>query len=117
MNIVIISNLDYNFSAKISKICNDNNDSIFFCDSLNELAAKQISDSLVVIDYDDSIDNIDKIHNISKKLYKVTFCIIMKDINSSIQKKLNDFGYDLIMSKQSFLINFSTIKKQFLLQK
>jgi len=117
MNIVVISNLDYNFSAKISKICNDNDDDIFFCDSLNELAAKQISDSLVVIDYDDSVENIDKIRNMSKKLSKVSFCIIMKDVNSSVQKKLTNYGCDLVMSKQSFLINFSTIKKQFLLKK
>ena len=41
----------------------------------------------------------------------------MKNINSDIQKKLTQLGFDLIMSKQSFLINFSTIKKQFLLQK
>jgi len=117
MNIVVISNLDYNFSAKISKICNDNDDDIFFCDSLNEFATKQISDSLVVIDYDDSVENIDKISNISKKLTKVTFCIIMKDVNSSVQKELTNYGCDLVMSKQSFLINFSTIKKQFQLKK
>ena len=68
MNIVVISKLDYNFSAKISKICNDNNDDILFCDSLNELSAKQISDSLVVIDYDDSFEKFEKIDKLIKKI-------------------------------------------------
>tara|TARA_Y100001936_G_C16043357_1_gene653062 strand:+ start:953 stop:1306 length:354 start_codon:yes stop_codon:yes gene_type:complete len=117
MKVVVISNTDYNFSAKFSKICNDHSDDLLFCDDLISLSKKNISDSLIVVDYDDSIDDLDKIKAVSKKNLNSTFCIIMNVINSTIQRKLTHQGFDLIMSKQSFLINFSTIKKQFLLQK
>lgn len=117
MNIVIISNTDYNFSAKFSKICNDNSDDLLFCDHLEDLVNKNITNSLIIIDYDDNIDHTRNIKDISEKLLNTTFCIIMKNVNSSAQKRLTHLGFDLVMSKQSFLINFSTIKKQFLSQK
>ena len=83
----------------------------------NRLSKKNVSNSLIILDYDDEVENLDKVKSISKTISNSTFCIIMKNINSDTQKKLTQLGYDLIMSKQSFLINFSTIKKQFLLQK
>ena len=117
MKVVVISNTDYNFSAKLSKICNDQSDDLLFCDDFIDLSKKNVSNSLIILDYDDEEENLDKVKSISKKISNSTFCIIMKNINSDTQKKLTKLGFDLIMSKQSFLINFSTIKKQFLLQK
>ena len=117
MKVVIISNRDYNFSAKLSKICNDQSDDLLFCDDFIDLSKKNISNSLIILDYDDEVENLDKVKSISKTISNSTFCIIMKNINSDTQKNLTQLGFDLIMSKQSFLINFSTIKKQFLLQK
>ena len=117
MKVVVISNTDYNFSAKLSKICNDQSDDLLFCDDLIDVSKKNVSNSLIILDYDDRLEDLDKIKTISQKISNSTFCIIMKNINSDTQKKLTQIGFDLIMSKQSFLINFNTIKKQFLLKK
>ena len=117
MKVVVISNTDYIFSAKLSKICNDQSDDLLFCDDFIDLSKKNVTNSLIILDYDDEVENLDKVKSISKTISNSTFCIIMNNINSSAQRRLTQLGFDLIMSKQSFLINFSTIKKQFLLQK
>ena len=117
MKVVVISNTDYIFSAKLSKICNDQSDDLLFCDNFIDLSKKNVTNSLIILDYDDEVENLNKVKSISKTISNSTFCIIMTNINSDIQRKLTQLGFDLIMSKQSFLINFSTIKKQFLLQK
>ena len=40
MKVVVISNTDYNFSAKLSKICNDQSDDLLFCDDFIDLSKK-----------------------------------------------------------------------------
>ena len=58
MKIVVISNTDYNFSAKLSKICNDQSDDLLFYDDFIDLSKKNVSNSLIILDYDDEVENL-----------------------------------------------------------
>ena len=67
MKVVVISNTDYIFSAKLSKICNDQSDDLLFCDDFIDLSKKNVSNSLIILDYDDEVENLNKVKSISKK--------------------------------------------------
>ena len=52
--------------------------------------------------------------NSIKDIDNFTCCILIDKMESKIQKQATDLGFDIIMTKQLFLMNFKTIKSQVL---
>jgi len=112
MKLFIFSNDDYNFSAKIAKICDLGSDSLDFCDNYKKLNNIKIKDDvLVLVDYDDVNFDLKILIGI-KKIYNFKCCLIMSKIEKSIHKKALEIGCDIVITKSNFLMNYKTIKEQ-----
>ncbi len=115
MKIIVFSKSDYTFSAKLSKICDLYSDELVFFDkfeSLKEIESK--TDALVIIDYNDYNDSLKDAIILIKNRSQYSSCILIDKMESKIQKKVTDIGFDIIMTKQLFLMNIKTIKSQIL---
>ena len=115
MKIILFSETDYNFSAKLAKICNIESYKLLFYDNFNSIDSfKNENNILLIIDFNDYKNNLDSIINSIKSVANFPICILVDKIESKIQKKLTKIGFDIIMSKSMFLMNIKTIKNQVL---
>ena len=115
MKFVVFSESDYNFSAKLSKICDLHSDELSFLNKFDSLKkVENQKDILLIIDFNDYCNRLNIIINSIKNIDNFPCCILIDKMESKIQKKLTDMGFDIIMTKQMFLMNFKTIKSQVL---
>jgi len=113
MKIVVFSESDYNFSAKLSKICNSQSDQLFFLNDFESLKKFQNQKKiLLIIDFNDYRNKLKFVFNSIKSIDNFPSCILIDIIESKIQKEATDIGFDIIMTKQMFLVNILTIKNQ-----
>ena len=113
MKIILFSESDYNFSAKLAKICNLESDELLFFDNFNSLQSfKEKSNILLIIDFNDYQNNLVSIITLIKSIANFPTCVLVDKMESKIQKKLTKMGFDIIMSKAMFLMNIKTIKSQ-----
>ena len=113
MKIILFSESDYNFSAKLAKICNLESDELLFFDNFNSLQSfKEQSNILLIIDFNDYQNNLVSIITLIKSIANFPTCVLVDKMESKIQKKLTKMGFDIIMSKAMFLMNIKTIKSQ-----
>ena len=113
MKIILFSESDYNFSAKLAKICDLESDELLFFDNFNSLKSfKNQHNILLIIDFNDYKNKLDLIINLIKSISNFPICVLVDKIESKIQKKVTKMGFDIIMSKVMFLINIKTIKSQ-----
>ena len=47
-----------------------------------------------------------------EKCCAITYCVLLDKMESKIQKKLTNIGFDITMTKHLFLLNYKTIKVQ-----
>ena len=113
MKIILFSESDYNFSAKLAKICNLESDELLFFDNFNSLQSfKEQSNVLLIIDFNDYQNNLVSIITLIKSIANFPTCVLVDKMESKLQKKLTRMGFDIIMSKTMFLMNIKTIKSQ-----
>lgn len=113
MKVILFSESDYNFSAKLAKICNLESDELLFFDNFDLLESfKEENNILLIIDFNDYQKKIDSIINLIKSIANFPICVLVDKIESKLQKKLTRMGFDIIMSKSMFLMNIKTIKSQ-----
>ena len=113
MNIIVFSNLDYNFAAKLSKICDSQSDQLFFLNDFKALGKFQNKKYvLLIIDFNDYQNKLKFVIESIKNIDNFPSCVLVDTMESKIQKKLTKIGFDIIMTKQMFLMNFLTIKNQ-----
>ena len=113
MKIILFSESDYNFSAKLAKICDLESDELLFFDNFNSLQSfKNQNNILLIIDFNDYKNKLDLIINLIKSISNFPICVLVDKIESKIQTKVTKMGFDIIMSKTMFLINIKTIKSQ-----
>jgi len=113
MKIILFSESDYNFSAKLAKICNLESDELLFSDNFNSLESfKNQYNILLIIDFNDYQNNLISIIDLIKSIANFPTCVLVDKMESKIQKKLTKMGFDIIMSKTMFLMNIKTIKSQ-----
>ena len=113
MKIVSFFESDYNFSAKLSKICDLESDELFFLDKfdlLNQFKGSQ--NVLLIIDFNDYKENLELVIDSIKNIGNFTVCILIDTMNSKVQKQATKIGFDIIMSKAIFLMNIKAIKQQ-----
>ena len=115
MKIIVFSESDYNFSAKLSKLCDSHSDDLIFFNNFDSLKKfKNKKNILLIIDFNDYYDRLDFVINSIKDIDNFPCCILIDKMESKIQKKVTDLGFDIIMTKQLFLMNLKTIKSQVL---
>ena len=113
MKIISFFNSDYNFSATLAKICDLESNELTFISDVNSLKTYNISKhDIVIIDFDDYKDSIDNIALLIKAYGNYPIYGLIDKMDIKIQKKAIDIGFDIIMTKSTFLINIKTIKKQ-----
>ena len=113
MKIILFSESDYNFSAKLAKICNLESDELFFFDSFDSLKSFKNKDNiLLIIDFNDYQNNLNLIINLIKNIANFPACVLVDKMESNIQKEITTMGFDIVMSKTMFLMNIKTIKSQ-----
>jgi len=113
MKVILFSESDYNFSAKLAKICNLESDELLFFDNFDLLESfKEENNILLIIDFNDYQKKIDSMINLIKSIANFPTCVLVDKIESNLQKKLTRMGFDIIMSKSMFLMNIKTIKSQ-----
>ena len=113
MKVVFFSDSDYNFSAKLAKICDLQSEELFFLNDFYSLSnIKDKKDILVVIDFNDYKNDLDSSINLIKSIAKFPTCLLLDKMESKIQKRATSIGFDIVMTKTTFLINFKTIKNQ-----
>ena len=113
MKIILCSESDYNFSAKLVKICNLESDELLFFDKFNSLESFKNQDNiLLIIDFNDYKNNLSLIINSIKAIANFPVCVLVDKMKSEIQKKVTKMGFDIVMSKTMFLMNIKTIKSQ-----
>ena len=113
MKVVFFSDSDYNFSAKLAKICDLQSEELFFLNDFYSLSnIKDKKDILVVIDFNDYKNDLDSSINLIKSIAKFSTCLLLDKMESKIQKRATSIGFDIVMTKTTFLINFKTIKNQ-----
>ena len=111
MKIIIFSESDYNFVAKLTKICNLHEDELVFLEDLKKLNQIE-SNALVLIDYCDYKNSVNNIFDNVIKRESMTYCILVDKMKSEIHKNLTNLGFDITMTKNLFLMNFKIIKTQ-----
>ena len=113
MKIILFSESDYNFSAKLAKICNLELDELLFFDNFNSLQSfKNQNNILLIIDFNDYKDKLNLIINLIKSISNFPACVLVDKMDPKIQKEITKMGFDIIMSKAMFLMNIKTIKSQ-----
>jgi len=113
MKIILFSESDYNFSAKLAKICNLESDELLFFDNFNSLKSfKEQSNILLIIDFNDYQNNLVSIITLIKSIANFSTCVLLDKMDPKLQKKITRMGFDIIMSKAMFLMNIKTIKSQ-----
>ena len=113
MKIILFSESDYNFSAKLAKICNLESDELLFFDNFNSLQSfKEQSNILLIIDFNDYQNNLVSIITLIKSIANFSTCVLLDKMDPKLQKKITRMGFDIIMSKTMFLMNIKTIKSQ-----
>ena len=113
MKIILFSESDYNFSAKLAKICNFESDELFFFDNFDFLKSfKNQNNILLIIDFNDYQNDLNLIINLIKSIANFPVCVLVDKMESKIQKKITTMGFDIVMSKTIFLMNIKTIKSQ-----
>ena len=113
MKIILFSESDYNFSAKLAKICNLELDELLFFDNFNSLQSfKNQNNILLIIDFNDYKDKLNLIINLIKSISNFPVCVLVDKMDPKIQKEITKMGFDIIMSKAMFLMNIKTIKSQ-----
>ena len=113
MKVVFFSDSDYNFSAKLAKICDLQSEELFFLNDFYSLSnIKDKKDILVAIDFNDYKNDLDSSINLIKSIAKFTTCLLVDKMESKIQKRATSIGFDIVMTKTTFLMNFKTIKNQ-----
>ena len=113
MKVVFFSDSDYNFSAKLAKICDLQSEELFFLNDFYSLSnIKDKKDILVAIDFNDYKNDLDSSINLIKSIAKFPTCLLLDKMESKIQKRATSIGFDIVMTKTTFLINFKTIKNQ-----
>ena len=113
MRIILFSESDYNFSAKLAKICNLESDELLFFDNFNSLQSfKNQNNILLIIDFNDYKNKLDLIINLIKSISSFPVCVLVDKMDPKIQKEITKMGFDIIMSKAMFLMNIKTIKSQ-----
>ena len=115
MKIIVFSESDYNFSAKFSKLCDLDSDHLIFLNKFDSLKKfKNKKNILLIIDFNDYYDRLDFVINSIKDIDNFPCCILIDKMESKIQKQATDLGFDIVMTKQLFLMNFKIIKSQVL---
>tara|TARA_Y100001970_G_scaffold20772_1_gene23456 strand:- start:11660 stop:12019 length:360 start_codon:yes stop_codon:yes gene_type:complete len=113
MKIVVFSKYDYNFAAKLAKICDTYSDQLVFSNTFNDLVKfKNQKDLLIIVDLNDYSDNLDSVIDSIISIHKFSICALIQKMESKIQKQATRIGFDIVMSKEMFLMNFKTIRQQ-----
>lgn len=113
MKIVFFSKHDYNFAAKLAKVCDTYSVQLLFLNTFNDLIKfKNQKDLLIIVDLDDFSDNLDSVIESITNIHKFSICALIQKMESKIQKKATKIGFDIVMSKEMFLMNFKTIRQQ-----
>ena len=110
MKIILFSESDYNFSAKLAKICNLESDELLFFDNFNSLQSfKNQYNILLIIDFNDYQNNLNLIINLIKNIANFPACVLVDKMESNIQKEITTMGFDIVMSKTMFLMNIMMV--------
>ena len=112
MKIIVFSESDYNFSAKLAKICDLESDELLFLNKFDSLDSFNNKNTLLIIDFNDYKNHLDSIIDLIKSKTNFPVCLLVDKINSKFQKKATSIGFDIVMSKSIFLMNIKTIKNQ-----
>ena len=113
MKIVLFSDSDYNFSAKLAKICDLESDELLFFNNFDSLySLKNETSILLIIDFNDYKNDLDSIISSIKSTANFPVCVLVDKIESKIQQQVTSIGFDIVMSKAIFLMNIKTIKNQ-----
>ena len=113
MKIILYSKNDFNFTAKLTKICDLNFDTIIFLDKYETLEKYKVHKNLIIlIDFLDLNNNFESSIKKIKKISNFTTCLLFDKIESKIHKKATDLGYDIVISKSNYLMNYKIIKEQ-----
>ena len=114
MQFYFLSNSDFEFSAQLVKICDQELDELIFVDNIESLEMIQFNkSSLLIIDCDDFCS---ELVNIIDKVNQKTIhiCGVTKKINKKLYKQAILDGFDIFLTKSNFLFNVKSIKIQLL---
>ena len=114
MQFYFLSNSDFEFSAQLVKICDQELDQLIFVDNIESLEIIKFNkSSLLIIDCDDFCS---ELVNIIDKVNQKTIhiCGVTKKINKKLYKQAILDGFDIFLTKSNFLFNVKTIKIQLL---
>ena len=112
MKIIVFSESDYNFSAKLAKICDLESDELLFLNKFDSLDSFNNKNTLLIVDFNDYKNHLDSIIDLIKSKTNFPVCLLTDKINFKFQKKATSIGFDIVMSKSIFLMNIKTIKNQ-----
>ena len=114
MKIIAFFDSDYNFSARLAKICDIDSNELIFLNGFNHLVQykDKKSNTLIIIDIDDYKDSLDDAINDIKAHVDFPIYGLIDKMNIKIHKHATKIGFDIIMTKSMFLYNIRTIKKQ-----
>ena len=114
MQFYFLSNSDFEFSAQLVKICDQELDQLIFVDNIESLEIIKFNkSSLLIIDCDDfCCELLNIIDKVNQK--KIHICGVTKKINKKLYKQAILDGFDIFLTKSNFLFNVKTIKIQLL---
>ena len=114
MQFYFLSNSDFEFSAQLVKICDQELDQLIFVDNIESLEIIKFNkSSLLIIDCDDFCSELPNIiDKVNQK--KIHICGVTKKINKKLYKQAILDGFDIFLTKSNFLFNVKTIKIQLL---
>ena len=67
---------------------------------------------LLLIDFNDYENKIQNVNNSINNIGDFPCCVLLDIMSSKTHKEVTSMGVDIVMTKQSFLMNIKTIKKQ-----
>ena len=113
MKIISFFNSDYNFSAKLARICDIELNELLFENKPKSIKKHKSSNpGVIILDIDDYRDCLNEtVKGIRTHIDYPIYGLISK-MDKKIQKNAIEIGFDIVMTKSNFLYNIKTIKKQ-----
>ena len=116
MTIISFFESDYNFSAKLAKVCDSQSNKLFFLSGsefLEDYLDKN-NNSIIIIDIDDYENSLNDLIKGIRKYVDFPIYGLKTKMNIKMQKYATEIGFDIVITKSNFLHNIKTIKKQIL---
>ena len=115
MKILALINLDYNFSAMLTKVCDSSNSELVFLDNALEVGAySNHNNVLIILDVNEWKKQLEDVINECREHSSFPIIGLLDKMDLKLKRKSNSIGLTALLTKSMFIYNIKTIEKQIL---